>query len=80
MFEQAAGELRAKLMGGGGAWPGFEARCRAQLAARMARGRAAAHGHTKQPGATAGPSGARNTSGATSNITQHSHADTPIQA
>ena len=24
MFEQAAGELRAKLMGGGGAWPGFE--------------------------------------------------------
>ena len=24
MFEQVAGELRAKLMGGGGAWPGFE--------------------------------------------------------
>ena len=24
MFEQAAGELRAKLMGGGGAWLGFE--------------------------------------------------------
>jgi len=25
MFEQVAGELRAKLMGGGEAWPGFEA-------------------------------------------------------
>ena len=105
MFEQAAGELRAKLMGGGGArpgietthratrqhtrshrcegrrravrglaavpvggggaWPVFEATRRAKLAARTARGRAAAHGHTKQPGPTAGPSGARNTSGAT---------------
>ena len=35
---------------GGGAWPGFEATRRAKLAARRARGRAAAHGHTKQPG------------------------------
>ena len=24
MFERVAGELRAKLLGGGGAWPGFE--------------------------------------------------------
>ena len=37
-------------VGGGGAWPGFEATRRAKLAARTARGRAAAHGHTKQPG------------------------------
>ena len=44
MFEQAAGELRAKLMGGGGAWPGFKATRRAKLAARTASGRAAAHG------------------------------------
>ena len=37
-------------VGGSGAWPGFEATRRAKLAARTARGRAAAHGHTKQPG------------------------------
>ena len=52
-------------VGGGGAWPGFETTHRAQLAARTASGRAAAHGHTKQPGPAAGPDGARNTSGAT---------------
>ena len=40
-------------VGGGGAWPGFEPTRRAQLAARTASGRAAAHGHTKQPGPTA---------------------------
>ena len=57
--------LAAVPVGGGGAWPGFEATRRAQLAARTARGRAAAHGHTKQPGPAAGPSDARNTSGAT---------------
>ena len=39
-------------VGGGGAWPGFEPTRRAKLAARTARGRAAAHGHTKQPGPT----------------------------
>ena len=39
-------------MGGGGAWPGFETTRRAKLAARTARGRAAAHGHTEQPGPT----------------------------
>ena len=53
--------LAAVPVGGGGAWPGFEATRRAKLAARTARGRAAAHGHTKQPG----PAGARNTRGAT---------------
>ena len=37
-------------VGGGGAWPGFETTRRAKLAARTARGRAAAHGHTEQPG------------------------------
>ena len=42
--------LAAVPVGGGGAWPGFEATRRAKLAARTARGRAAAHGHTKQPG------------------------------
>ena len=39
-------------VGGGGAWPGFETTRRAKLAARTARGRAAAHGHTEQPGPT----------------------------
>ena len=29
MFEIVAGELRAKLLGGGGAWPGFETTRRA---------------------------------------------------
>ena len=42
--------LAAVPVGGGGAWPGFEATRRAKLAARTTRGRAAAHGHTKQPG------------------------------
>ena len=42
----------AAVPAGGGAWPGFEATRRAKLAARTARGRAAAHGHTKQPGPT----------------------------
>ena len=54
--------LAAVPVGGGGAWPGFEKTRRAKLAARTARGRAAAHGHTKQPGPTAGSDGARNTS------------------
>ena len=54
--------LAAVPVGGGGAWPGFETTRRAKLAARTARGRAAAHGHTKLPGPTAGASGARNTS------------------
>ena len=67
-------------VGGGGAWPGFETTRRAKLAARTASGRAAAHGHTKQPGPTAGASGARNTRGATSNIaTPHTHAKTPTR-
>ena len=38
-----------------GAWPGFETTRRAfRLAARTASGRAAAHGHTKQPGQAGG--------------------------
>ena len=36
-------------VGGGGAWPGFETTRRAKLAARTARGRAAAHRHTQRP-------------------------------
>ena len=44
--------LAAVPVGGGGAWPGFETTRRAKLAARTASGRAAAHGHTKQPGPT----------------------------
>ena len=35
---------------GGGAWPGFEPTRRAKLAALTTSGRAAAHGHTEQPG------------------------------
>ena len=45
--------LAAVPVGGGGAWPGFETTRRAKLAARTARGRAAAHGHNKQPGTAA---------------------------
>ena len=59
-------------VGGGGAWPGFETTRRAKLAARTARGRAAAHRRTKQPGPTS-TRGARNTSGAT---TRH-HTNAP---
>ena len=50
---KGAGEaqgLAAVPVGGGGAWPGFKATRRAKLAARTARGRVAAHGHTQQPG------------------------------
>ena len=51
--DAASVEGQAALpMGGGGAWPGFETTRRAKLAARTARGRAAAHGHTEQPGPT----------------------------
>ena len=46
--------LAAVPVGGGGAWPGFETTRRAQLAARTASGRAAAHGHAKQPGPAGG--------------------------
>ena len=49
---EGAEGLAAVPVGGGGAWPGFETTRRAKLAARTARGRAAAHGHTKQPGPT----------------------------
>ena len=42
--------LAAVPVGGGGAWPGFETTRRAKLAARAARGRAAAHGNNQQPG------------------------------
>ena len=57
-------------VGGGRAWPGFETTRRAKLAARTASGRAAAHRHTQRPSPKAGPDGARNTSGATSNTAQ----------
>ena len=40
----------AMPVGGGRAWPDNEPTRRAKLAARTSRGRAAAHGHTKQPG------------------------------
>ena len=51
--------LAAVPVGGDGAWPGFEATRRAKLAARTARGRAAAHGHNQQPGPTAHHAAAR---------------------
>ena len=41
--------LAAVLVGGGGAWPGFEPTRRAKLVARTARGRAATHQHTQRP-------------------------------
>ena len=64
--------LAAVPVGGGGAWPGFEPTRRAKLAARTARGRAAAHGHTEQPGPQDSTCGARNTSGATSTTERRS--------
>ena len=64
----------AAPVGGGGAWPGFETTRRAKLAARTARGRAAAHGHIEQPGPTAGPDGARNTRGTTSTTHAYKNA------
>ena len=42
--------LAAVPVGCGGAWPDNESTRRAKLAARTARGRADAHGRTKQPG------------------------------
>ena len=42
--------LAAVPVGGGGAWPGFETTRRAKLAARPARGRAAAHGAARPHG------------------------------
>ena len=42
--------VAAVPVGGGRAWPGFEPTRRAKLAARTVSGRAAAHGHTEQPG------------------------------
>ena len=56
-------------VGGGGAWPDNEATHRAKLAALTASGRAAAHGHTEQPGPQNSTCSARDTSGATSNTT-----------
>ena len=54
-------------VGGGRAWLGFETTRRAKLAARTARGRAAARRHARQPGSTVRRDGARNASGAASN-------------
>ena len=53
---EGTGGRAAVPVGGGRAWPGFETTRRATLAARTARGRAAAHGHrhTKQPGSASG--------------------------
>ena len=56
--------LAAAPAGGGGAWPGFEIdHSEPQARVWRSRGRAAAHGRTKQPGPTAGPSGTQNTRG-----------------
>ena len=50
LVRRARQGLAAAPVGGGKAWPAFETTRRAKLAARTARGRAAAHGRTKQPG------------------------------
>ena len=89
MFEQAAGELRAKLMGGGGAWPrcrwvaagpGRASRSTTPSAARVwrSRGRAAAHRHTQRPGPTKQPGPTDGPSGArnTSGATSSTAATT----
>ena len=56
----------AAPVGGGRAWPDNETTRQAKLAARTARGRAAAHGCIKQPGPRDRPRSARNTRGTTS--------------
>ena len=61
-------------VGGGGAWPGFETTRRAKLAARTARGRAAAHGHNQQPGPQ---QAVRNTSATTTNVSRETSAQPP---
>ncbi len=70
--EESVG-LAAVPVGGGGAWPGFETTRRAKLAARTARGRAAAHGHNQQPGPTAHHA-APGTPAAPQAATQRKHA------
>ena len=63
--------LVAVPVGGGRARAGLEIdHSEPQARVWRSRGRAAAHGCTKQPGPTAGSDGARNTSGATSNNTR----------
>ena len=55
-------------VGGGRAWPGFEIdHSEPQARVWRSRGRAAAHGRTKQPGPTDEPDGARNTTRAYEN-------------
>ena len=78
-LNKLVGNYVRNYYGGGGAWPGFETTLRAKLAARTTRGRAAAHGRTKQPGPTAGPSGARNTRGASSSPAPSTHTKTPTR-
>ena len=64
----------AAPVGGGKGWPGFEID-HSEPKARVwrSRGRAAAHGCTKQPPSKAGLSGARKTAGAHSNKHSNSH-------
>ena len=78
---EGAGGTGGPGRGAGGRWRGL-AGLRGdapsqRLAARTARGRAAAHRHTQRPGPTAGPSGARNTSGATENVSRETSAQPP---
>ena len=89
MFEQAAGELRATLMGGSRGWPGFEPThkhtsatrphwCEGRRRVRRARaGFEIDHSERSSRVAisrAAGPDGARNTSGATSNTSRKAAA------
>ena len=85
MVEDEPEGLAAVPVGGGGAWPGFEATRRAKLAARTARGRATAHGHTKQPGPTThhsapGTPVGTNTSPTHRTSNGHMKPVTPLQA
>ena len=68
--------LAAVPVGGGRARAGLEIdHSEPQARVWRSRGRAAAHRHTQRPGPTAGPSGARNTSGATQRHHAVQHAD-----
>ena len=75
---RAPDSLAAVPVGGGGAWPDNESTRRAKLAARKASGRAAAYRQTEQPGPTARPDSAQNTSSTTSNNSPR-HTKTDIR-
>ena len=71
--------LAAVPVGGGGAWPDNESTRRAKLAARTARRRAAAHGHTKQPSPPTHHTAPRTPAGPQASRPTGTHSDRTIR-